>query len=478
MSGNPSKSDKFAFGIGSLPETMKSLGAISGLRDSIASQLRDSLPRSLSIPTGGMEDLVYSAFESRDDFNRSFVDDFMKPNWHQLIIIGNGFDLECGLPSTYRDFFESRSGLMRETEQTSNGNCNTWGVALRNAGISVWELILQSKASEYWYGIESAIKDWVVTHKSAKKSFLSRPTQILRATKVNIGEQRGGSGTGRADDVLELVARYIRDTHDASELASWGRGDVYEYLLEELHSLEHEFSAYLQSQIDAHDDYKLRAISLICNLLNDERPEGIKKYNVEESVLSFNYTRPFGNNLGREPRANIYTNVHGSLGGEIVFGIDGSDCMEQDGALKFTKTYRLMALGSPDMSKVLHGHSTGIGGSSTNLIKFYGHSLADPDYSYFQAIFDTVGLYDGDTRLIFYFRPHKTRDGAITSSEEARKSVMKGVFKLLAAYGKTMGNADHGKNLIHKLQLEGRLSVKLLPNEEYGPTDVHPCTFD
>jgi 4-hydroxy-3-polyprenylbenzoate decarboxylase len=32
------------------------------------------------------------------------------------------------------------------------------------------------------------------------------------------------------------------------------------------------------------------------------------------------------------------------------------------------------------------------------MVKFYGHSLSDPDYSYFQAIFDAVDLYGSDVR--------------------------------------------------------------------------------
>lgn len=481
MSDSPYKQDEPTFGIGPVIDTMKPLGAVSGLQDVIASQLKDSLPHSLTFPTVDMEGLTGPAFEPQRAFqpaiDMNFTDSLLKPDWHQLIVIGNGFDLECGLPSTYRDFFESRSCLMEEAGQASSSARSNWGRALRDAGISVWELILQCKVDEYWYGIETAIKDWVVTHRTSEKSFLNLPTEILRAVRADTGKQGGASDAESTDATLELIVRYIRDTHDESELASWDRGDVYEYLLEELHSLEHEFSAYLQSQVDEHDDYKQRAVDLIGNLLNDERPKNVRDYDIEESVLSFNYTRPFGSGLRRDTNSIAFSNVHGSLGKEIVFGIDGSNCMEQEGALEFTKTYRLMALGSPDISKVVHGHGAGIGSTSTNLIKFYGHSLADPDYSYFQAIFDTVGLYDGTTRLIFYFRPHKKRDGTYSSLEEARKSVMKDVFKLLAAYGKTMGNTDHGKNLIHKLQLEGRLSVKLLPDEKYESRDAHSWTI-
>ena len=43
---------------------------------------------------------------------------------------------------------------------------------------------------------------------------------------------------------------------------------------------------------------------------------------------------------------------------------------------------------------------------------------------------------------------------------------MDGVIKLLTKYGETLDNADHGKNLVHKLLLEGRLAVKLIPEAE------------
>ncbi|EFW89333.1 hypothetical protein [Streptococcus equinus] len=38
-----------------------------------------------------------------------------------------------------------------------------------------------------------------------------------------------------------------------------------------------------------------------------------------------------------------------------------------------------------------------------DVIKFYGHSLARADYSYFQYIFDMYDLYNSDVKLIFYY---------------------------------------------------------------------------
>lgn len=395
---------------------------------------------------------------------------YRKPSWHQLIIIGNGFDLECGLPSRYGDFFESRWQVISDIEEALRGEAD-WKAPC-NTGVSVWELILRNKCKEYWYSIESAVREWVVPHDDANGNSLSHAEAILAAVNPDDEKRNRPSDELARDEAVALVAEYIKKTHESSKLSKWNLSDVYAFLLSELHSLEHEFSTYLQEQVEQCDDYTSRADQLMIDLIHDELLEDMKDYDVKGSILSFNYTRPF-ESIEKDCVINL-SNVHGSLEkNEIIFGIDGSDCMDLDGVLEFTKTYRLMALGCPDMSEVVHHTSPVSGGSSTNLIKFYGHSLADPDYSYFQAIFDTVGLYASNTRLIFYFKPYKRGDGSSCTEEEARDSVMKNVFKLLATYGKTMGNEDHGKNLIHKLLLEGRLSVKLLPQEKRNYTRVY-----
>ena len=41
-----------------------------------------------------------------------------------------------------------------------------------------------------------------------------------------------------------------------------------------------------------------------------------------------------------------------------------------------------------------------------------------------------------------------------------RGDVFNNIFQLLSDYGSTMDNKDHGNNLLHKLLLEGRISVQ------------------
>ena len=95
--------------------------------------------------------------------------------------------------------------------------------------------------------------------------------------------------------------------------------------------------------------------------------------------------------------------------------------------------------------------------------------LGEADYAYFQAIFDSVNLYAGDAKLVFYYKPHRKPGedarGGMLSVKRARNTMAARVTRLLAEYGKTLDNEDHGRNLMHKLMIEGRLEVRLLADE-------------
>ena len=102
-------------------------------------------------------------------------------------------------------------------------------------------------------------------------------------------------------------------------------------------------------------------------------------------------------------------------------------------------------------------------------IIFFGHSLAKADYSYFQSIFDFYNLY-GDTLLSdsaftkpfmlqFYFTIFD-----ISRETEISRDAAASVYKLITAYGDTIDNKDRGKNLLHKLLLEGRIKIDFIEN--------------
>ena len=130
----------------------------------------------------------------------------------------------------------------------------------------------------------------------------------------------------------------------------------------------------------------------------------------------------------------------------------------------FSKTYRKLFL-KVDNKIVLE--------NDVECIKFYGHSLSRGDYSYFQSIFDYYNIYDyyiGSDRehrrvkLEFYFSFYNIEKDKEKFSDETKTKLKADyadkVYKLLHEYGRSMDNQDKGKNLIHKLLLENRLSIK------------------
>ncbi len=152
-------------------------------------------------------------------------------------------------------------------------------------------------------------------------------------------------------------------------------------------------------------------------------------------------------------------NVHGNLEEEIIVGIDASECISNPNVAPFTKTYRIMDTNTTkklrlDGRKIVEQNKIL---QDFDVIKFFGHSLAKADYSFFQSIFDFVNLYSSSTELIFYYVLYGNK-----TDLEVRTETLDRVINLLTAYGETLDNKDHGKNLIHKLLLEGRLSIKLL----------------
>lgn len=377
-----------------------------------------------------------------------------RPFWHQLVVIGNGFDLECKLKSSFTSFISARN---RALEQEGNSESNPLGFK-RN----LWDVILGSMDGDHWADVEGAIARWVVPRgseginsdlweSSLGKSFLDETIDVLHDIS------RGKKSTFDSKSIPDKVASYLSEG-SPQKARQWNKDKLLELTRHDLECLEKEFSAYLAQAEKDQPDYRENARRLMCELILQGRPNK-KDYDIEESVLSFNYTHPIESLHSKEHKTS-YINIHGRLGGEIVFGIDGTGRMNDPTVTPFTKTYRLLSLDVSDTRSLVHAASPiGYQGYGTALIKFYGHSLGSADYSYFQAIFDTVHLYEGQTQLIFFYRRHGDK-----TSEEVRVETMSRVIKLLDAYGRTLDNRDHGENLIHKLLIEGRLAVKELPD--------------
>lgn len=424
--------------------------------------------------------------DRRSSISNQDILDFTNSNWHQLLILGNGFDLECGLHSSFSDFELIRKIKINLLDAMYYNNVEEWIDNLIDSGITLWDIILVQTKNSLWSDIESSIKDCVLDVSKysvsnltdfmisniGKKQIRSNYNFIQKWTAV-IPDFRAKVRTGYARQFLstidELILFYFVKLLDNMSIAVVDNRVISRVMLDQLHIIEKEFAKYLKQQINY--AYYCDSCRLIKEIWWYGQPSK-SEYKVNSSLINFNYTDPLN---GIDDKYSMFNdgviNIHGSLeDDQIIFGIDGMGCMSDENVMPFTKTYRLMIWNRVIKTNLFYGPVKGDKQMVTKVIKFYGHSLSPADYSYFQSIFDDVDLYAGDTELIFFYRAHGNSNGEHgdgggqqCDSREARNDMVQKVVRLINSYGSTLDNVDHGENMLHKLLLEGRLKVVELP---------------
>lgn len=380
----------------------------------------------------------------------------------QLIIIGNGFDLHCDLKSSFNDYFQSRSSKdsfkkVIDLHQTLKalGSDTIKNHLLEKAEIfmepalghylesydftpdkiSFWDYYFCShrKNNYNWSDVEYFLTDFFgKTSSDSKNIFKELETDLNSLLSVKNGQSNPPQFKPDQDEyetVLLWCCNYGLSKHSEQYLS--------DFLFDELKKFETSFKKYLQP-LAGNDQYKTASHALMSKLNSTNE-------NSSFNLLTFNYTIPDLDELD----CNFKKNIHGILNKGPIIGIDSSNLSPDEPAFRFTKTYRIMNLANGTSDMLLP--------KSIKLITFYGHSLAEADYAYFQSIFDYFDIYKENITLVFYYSVYDT-----SKALEIKSNVFNSVSKLLATYGDTFHN-EKGKNLMHKLLLEGRLLIKKLP---------------
>jgi hypothetical protein len=405
-----------------------------------------------------------------------------------ILILGNGFDLKCGLMSSYCDFLKVRQKQKSKFYKTlrkhlgviasydynvtpSSPNANFKSISSNYAfsvmeDINIWEMIFTCNSFENeltneikWSDIEKEIQDFLVLKNGASKAEElyqlmqdlsrnqlliwedneeSRKLQLIAVIALTILKQRNVT---RLLDVFTVQTRKVK-TKNANEYL------FYKYLLGELNRLETDFGNYLYGEFQKKDEiYKKDARRLFKKITNEEIDGTF--------VMNFNFTLPF------EKRS--VNNVHGSLISkgkklDIIFGIDITREKEDKVDLEFdkyaylfSKTFRKLSHESLAKSMKLPLNET------LSKIVFYGHSLGEGDYAYFQSLFDFYDLYTGHITLEFMYSNYLDKNKDEVEFEEKEK-----VTKLLDNYGTTLTNKNWGRNMTHKLLLEKRIKLSYI----------------
>ncbi|EAE6308140.1 hypothetical protein BFE03_14470 [Listeria monocytogenes] len=395
-----------------------------------------------------------------------------------LIILGNGLDINSSLPSKFIEYYQFRC-LSLGLEINSDNNLKDRNsiqmemmkplypreYAINNIiavvgddklknNITFWDLVLiyseKLTGQENWCNIE-----WKILYVMEKlKIYLNKNLEELFQRLTN--DEIAMSGEIQRKGIYELIS----ELGDERKIYTWFAAFIKEiresdydditierFLLLELNKYEHAFSEYIKESMENNVLYLEERSKNIKGLIS-----GIPYLN-KINIMNFNFSSDVLANLTDvSVEKGIEVNVHGEAEeNKVIFGVDAKsiDNIEQmNFGYDLTKTSRKLAMKTEWAISVLD--------ETVVHVIFYGHSLSEADYAYFQSIFDYLDIYDKPIMLYFYYTNYMKETGDF---ETVRRNQTYAVRKLIEEYGSTFDNEAKGKNLLHKLLLEERISV-------------------
>ncbi|EAC6224298.1 AbiH family protein [Listeria monocytogenes] len=395
-----------------------------------------------------------------------------------LIILGNGLDINSSLPSKFIEYYQFRC-LSLGLEINSDNNLKDRNsiqmemmkplypreYAINNIiavvgddklknNITFWDLVLiyseKLTGQENWCNIE-----WKILYVMEKlKIHLNKNLEELFQRLTN--DEIAMSGEIQRKGIYELIS----ELGDERKIYTWFAAFIKEiresdydditierFLLLELNKYEHAFSEYIKESMENNVLYLEERSKNIKGLIS-----GIPYLN-KINIMNFNFSSDVLANLTDvSVEKGIEVNVHGEAEeNKVIFGVDAKsiDNIEQmNFGYDLTKTSRKLAMKTEWAISVLD--------ETVVHVIFYGHSLSEADYAYFQSIFDYLDIYDKPIMLYFYYTNYMKETGDF---ETVRRNQTYAVRKLIEEYGSTFDNEAKGKNLLHKLLLEERISV-------------------
>lgn len=437
---------------------------------------------------------------------------------NELLIIGNGFDLQCKLKTKYTDFFSKKYGIDFLTEKYIEKFPEQTVIQCKQKAIDFFinvfkeklynlnvEKFIQSNSDSYGYLInyfkqifrqnfsdfEPTLTNWDIIFISSyvlmsnsdkfqwvdiEKMIFKTVTIVFKNKKEIFSNSEFPNDQARMK-FINIVQYCFKDNKDLSTS-----------MLDSLKKFEKSFALYIKNLIYKSKDHYFKRSEKLLKYLTSSYNEEI----VHLDVINFNYSldENIVNQMIHEKRFsnitfNSWTNIHGVASwndsytrsqinklhsnykrlAPPIFGIDWHDISDttndidfNDPRIIFTKSFRLIDNQVNNMRDKKHQFQKNI-----NKIIFFGHSLGHADYSYFESLFDIYNIYDSNIELNFYY---KKGSSDFLDRLSAQKTLEE-IIKLLTSYGQTSTN-QHGENIVNKLLLEQRLNLLPSPSINEG----------
>ena len=404
-----------------------------------------------------------------------------------LLILGNGFDLWCGIKSNYKSFICSELENMCSEEELGNrrdvfeffvehlyellGDFRHRDDKIVNGKIytlNTWYLIFIYKKllGDYsWSYIENQMLLELRGERDIKDRIIDTLLEVLktqvyddedcaipyfikilaRILVLKNDELNMQSDRLHKQYVLCEREKSYDEKHKLKIMCDDLKSSIANILLADLMEIEKRFGKYIYEQQNA--SYRAKAQRLISDIFQDIESDEKKEFN----ILSFNYTRPWIN--GDIANCLNKINIHGyseANGGKVIFGIDDLEIKAYEIEYRFTKVARIARLYAATSANICRLDD--VMGVCIERVYLYGHSLSKADYSYFRVLFDKY--IDTNVKFIFCYSVY---DG--TDEETERNRTISGITLIFGLY---LEDRPECKGTYQKLLLNKRIEVKCI----------------
>ncbi len=352
------------------------------------------------------------------------------------LVLGNGFDLFCGLNTKFNDYNSVYNDLYCNKlddlideflkNYITSGTDSTFASDLEDIkdNIRLWDYILfKFGPNDYWYNFEEILHDFITKNLNSVKEYYNLVSKFVLKRRSYL--DRYDEDNNR----LLYIATAFGLFRGFNSICS---SDVF---LKELILFEDKFGNYINNQFDGHMESMIKlSRPFFAELLNN--------YTVT-SIDTFNYT-PIETSNHFARISNCIYHINGSTETHPIFGYDYSENDEY--SVKFSKTFRRIR-----SSYYCEEYNCKYPlADEFDDIVIFGHSLCKMDYSYYFPIFNYMHILESNykNRIIIYYY---NDDG-----QDRRTELLFSLNKMLNEYSLEIEGKVNNR-LLDSLSTQGRL---------------------
>lgn len=380
--------------------------------------------------------------------------EFVRSLSNVKLVIGNGFDLHCGLKTKYSDFFiyfYEKFDFINELYKKFQQNGEIDFDDERISKILIWDIffVLNSfndqGVNKWWCDVEKMMLSSFTNESDRKPNLESYVSFALSKIHWNDIKEYLVNKSQGLTHLDSFIIKFIN--HKMAKNGQHPR-DFYSFLLGELKEFEKVFGFFIYEQ--QHDTW-LESQNRGNEFLNEPYVK-MAMATIEELTSSQSLVAIDSFNYGDISHEKIRGKLHhiNSDCASPIFGID-TIFEPKDERFIFTKTAR--RIDSDLFSNTFEGKD-----NFENVVIF-GHSLNEADYSYFFPLFDHLKLTDNLSSgvLVFaydiYDKENETR---------IKNHLREAISNILFAYA-VEKKIDNPKRLLDTLSTQKRIVTYEIP---------------